>query len=279
MKIKGFTFFLAILILTISVGLSGCGNITATGSSDDATEDDGSGNSDDGADQGISDVAGDDGESSPDSIAEGDDGGIGQHIGSFKWTFYWVEFEGDHAGVKDGTIYLEDGTAIPARQSFVDNVKVEGTGYLDDSDDTMINLDEWCPHDPDGKCFFLVDTDLFPYGVGAYDNPLHPWRTVATDVSAHIDVDYAITLYIPDLDGVELPATDLSIFDPSSAGFAWNADCGCYLHDGCVFVEDSGVSGLHLDFFALSEDAYWDIGDGMNWASPVDVYIDSPLCE
>ena len=295
MKIKNLTYPMMALILVLFIGASGCKNIAATNPSDDTAEDGGNDNPDDDADQNVSD----EGEDPPDSAGgdDGDDGdgdgedddndgdddadgeGIGENIGSFDWTFYWVEYEADHVGAKNGTIYLEDGTAIPARQSFVDNVKVEGTGYLDDGADTMINLGESCPEDPDGKCFFIVDTDQFPHGVGAYDNPLHPWRTVATDVTAHIDVDYDVVLYIPDLDGVELPAIDAAIFDPSTANFTWDADCGCYLHDGCVVVEDSGVTGLHLDFFALTEDAYWDIGAGMNWVSPVDVYIDSPLCE
>lgn len=269
-------FFLRILficaaLLVVHAGMSSCTVKGASTSGDEVQENVGDPDDlDDGADPDPDD--GDDEE-------EADDEDIGTSIGEFTWTYYWVEFESDYAGNKDGTIYFEDGSSVVARQEFVDKVKVEGTGYLDDGSATMINLGEDCVFDPDGKCFFVVNTDLYPYGVGAYDNPLQPWRTVAVDIAAHDDIEYDAVLYIAELDGAELPAIDAEVFDPADAGFLWDDSCGCYVHDGCVVVEDSGVSGLHLDFFALSEDAYWDIGAAIDWADPVHVYVDSPLCD
>lgn len=204
----------------------------------------------------------------------------GKSIGKFKWTFYWIIFEKDYPGDETGQICLQNGDKIDARPAFIKDVKIEGTGYLDDEDNTMINLGKSCECDPDKKCFFIVNKGMYPYGVGSNDNPLQPWRTVAAEEGAHPDVNFGDWLYIAELDGIELPAVDPAIisFDPAEMGFIWHDDCACYRHNGCVVVEDEGVTGLHLDFFSLTESAYKDIGDAMGWASPVNVYANSSLC-
>ena len=202
---------------------------------------------------------------------------LGTDIGTFEWTYYWIVFDGDYSGGKTSTLYLEDGTELHVTDDFANRVKTEGTGYLDDAEKTLINLGEPCSHSSDGKCFSIVNKTQFPYGIGSYDNPLHPWRSIAADLSAS-GLSNGQKLYIPQLDGVEMPQVEDIVFDPSSEGFKWDDSCECYRHDGCVVVEDEGVTGMHLDFFALTKPAYHTIDLNMGEIESISVYANSPKC-
>lgn len=184
--------------------------------------------------------------------------GKGDEIGLVRWTYYWIEFESSYTGEKDTVIYFSDKSTVLARSGFVSAVKIEGTGYLDDGKNTMINLDADCEWivGPDKDCFFVVDKNEKPYGAGSGDHALRPWRTIAADVGFNADFNYDTTFYIEELDGAKLPEVDPAVFDPATEGFEWDTDCGCYVHDGCVTIEDTGVHGVHFDFFALTRANY-----------------------
>jgi hypothetical protein len=212
----------------------------------------------------------------------GDECGNGEYLGGFQWTYYYIAFEADYTGPKDGKIYLSDGTEIAVRQAFADDVAIEGTGVLDDGDDTMINLADPCDESvPADVCFATVDRARYPYGIGSDDNALEPWRTVAAEASAATGFSFGEKLYIEELDGVRLPDVEGGFFDPEEYGFTWDVEHACYTHDGCVTVGDTGagVTGRHLDFFSLKESYYIDIDAAMDEATSVHVYADSPKCE
>jgi 3D (Asp-Asp-Asp) domain-containing protein len=195
--------------------------------------------------------------------------GDGTYLGKFKWTHYYIVFEGDHPGIKNTKIvdWENCSTIATVSKAFYDKVAMEGTGYL--SDGRMINLYGSCPSQCNMagyKCFNEVDTSEAPFGHGSHDNPLRPYRSVAVDVTV---VPFWTKLYVPALVGLTMP--DENGLDPSSP----------FIHDGCVTAEDEGssITGKHLDFFALTE-ADDDIIDVMMADfDEVDVYRDSPKCQ
>jgi 3D (Asp-Asp-Asp) domain-containing protein len=182
----------------------------------------------------------------------------GTYLGAYKWTYYYITYESEFAGAQDTWLYDEDGIKLVlVRNAFAAKVSIEGTGYL--LDGRMINMTGSCSYGTYKKCFFLVDMDQFPFGVGSNDNPLHPYRSVAADMGV---LNYGQKLYVPALDGVEMPG---------EYGF---------VHDGCVIVEDVGgsVTGEHLDFFALSHANHDIIDAALGYVEEVDVYKDSEMC-
>lgn len=195
------------------------------------------------------------------------------YLETFRWTYYWNVFERDYSD--DDTLPLynhRDGSVIAhAKRSFVEAVKIEGTGVL--ADGTMVNLVDSCS--ADDHCFFEVDTEKYPSGVGSQGNALHPWRSVAADQRV---LPFGARIYIEELDGLCLPPTDR--FDPEDEGFNWDEGCRGYRHDGCVVVDDVGgsIRDNHLDFFALTSSLFQKIGTRMNWAESVNVYLNSPKC-
>lgn len=193
---------------------------------------------------------------------------------TFKLTYYWNVFERDY--LDDDTVPLydhRDGSVIAyAKRPFVKDVETEGTGVLDDG--TMINLVGPCS--ADDHCFFEVDKEKYPSGVGSQNNPLHPWRSVAADQRI---LPFGTKIYVRELDGLCLPPTDR--FDPEDEGFIWDEVCRGYKHDGCVVVDDVGgsIRDNHLDFFALTSSLFQMISAQMGWAESVNVYINSPKCK
>lgn len=191
---------------------------------------------------------------------------VGDYLGKFKWTHYYIVYESDYPGAKDTKImYWKDcSTIVNVSKGFYDAVKIEGTGYV--SDGRLINLYGTCPCSVNYKCFYLLDQKEFPYGEGRYDRALVPYRSVAADFSV---VPFGTRLYIPELVGVVMP---------DEKGVLDNAP---FTHDGCVTVEDEGssVKGKHLDFFSHTYVDYKKMDADMNDIGEVDVYMNSAKCQ
>ncbi len=188
------------------------------------------------------------------------DPGDGDLLENFKWTYYWIANESEFDGPQNTPIYRPDESILAyARYDFVESVSTEWTGYL--LDGTLINGSDYCAIATHGICFKEVDESQFPYGKGSEDNPLIPFRTVASDNAV---VPFGTKLYVPALDGQTIPAT---------------LDVPAFVHDGCVEVGDTGTSvdGYHLDFFALQRSTYVIIDNDIE-LNYVDVYQNSPSC-
>lgn len=103
--------------------------------------------------------------------------------------------------------------------------KEEGTGILDNG--VMVNLGT------KNNRFEIVNTKKYPFGIGANDNILHPFTSVAVN-----DIPLNTLLYIRELDGFILPNNKT--------------------HNGCIKVDDTGYGfdKCHIDFFVLKYTNY-----------------------
>lgn len=180
----------------------------------------------------------------------------GNSLGTFRLTYYWISQESEYVGPRNTPLYGTNGRALTnARPDFVSAVSTEGTGILEDG--RMINLFGPCRA---GTCFFYIDQSKFPYGMGSEGNPLHPFKTVAADSNVF---EHGTRLYIKELDGV------------SFTGVNGSED---FVHDGCVVVEDTGVQGKHLDFFAMTRKNYETIDNILGQREAIEVYTNVAKC-
>lgn len=240
-----------------------------------------------GGDSGTTGGGGDSGTSGGEDDGGGSEENPGTLLGTYKWTHYWLEYEAEYTDdgcVKDTNIYNMAGAVIATVCSeYATELKDETVGYLEDGR----FLDGQGPCSKDDFCFDVwPDSEVlkYPYWVGSDDNPLHPWRSVASDPAV---IPFGAKLYIKELDGVALPDPSPVAFDPATEGFVWDDTCNCFRHDGCVVVEDTGtgVIGNHLDFFALSNDIHHYLQTEMNlpvdanFEDQITVYKDSPRCQ
>ena len=162
---------------------------------------------------------------------------LGDPLGVFQLTYYWVATEEDFTGLPDTDLF--DRSCLPLAvvpAAFARSLTVEGTGRL--TDGRLLNYAGPCEC-PLSPCFFEVD-ELHPWGVGVHDRALLPFRSVAVDPEV---VPIGARLYVADLDGIFVPG------DPPWGGF---------VHDGCVVADDQGGSiiGKHIDFFSALRPYY-----------------------
>ena len=142
-------------------------------------------------------------------------------LGSFKTTYYWVTSESKFSGPRSTPIYDMSGRRLGTfRAKFVKALTLEGTGVS--LEGTTYN---WVGRRYGSSRFKAVS---HPYGIGSRNNPLVPFRSVATDPSV---VPYGTVLYIPKAVGARLP-------DGTK-------------HDGYFIAADTGgaINGRHLDLF------------------------------
>lgn len=181
----------------------------------------------------------------------------GESLGFYTLTYYLIVFEDDYTGEKDTDLYSSDGTVIATTtDAFAEAVSMEGTGYL--SDGSLINEYGECEFGEYGICFIKVTDPECDFGFGSEDNCLKPFRTVAADYSV---LPYGTKLYVPAFVGLTMPGEN---------GF---------VHDGCVTVEDTGVSGEHIDFFVEKEAYYETIDHALGEITEVEIFISSTKCE
>ena len=140
-------------------------------------------------------------------------------------------------------------------EEFAWHLRMEGSGRL--LDGRVINYTGKCKYGY-GTCFEELDHDTHPYGRGAGQRALVPFKSVAVDPRF---IPIGETLYIPEFDGMRLP--DGSV------------------HDGCVRADDTGggIKKHKMDFFVVSYanfrfllDELW----GVIWITPT---IEDPRCD
>jgi 3D (Asp-Asp-Asp) domain-containing protein len=193
-----------------------------------------------------------------DSGSGGSNGSPGASLGSFVLTYYWVTAEDDFPGTKDTTLYDDScGVIAVVTSGFADSLSVEGTGRL--SDGRVVNVSGSCSC-ATSPCYGVVDAQ-HPWGYGAQNNALVPFRSIAVDRTV---IALGTHLYIQEFDGVTMPG------DPSYGGF---------VHDGCVSADDvgGGIVGKHVDFFAALEANYRTL-DGELGLNSVTVYAGGTRC-
>lgn len=120
---------------------------------------------------------------------------------------------------------------------------MEGTGKLNDG--RVVNLGD-CDCGNGFSCFEVYDSAKYPWGMGANDNPIYPYTSVANN-----DFSIGTNLFISKLKDVVLPGT------------------GGQKHDGCVRVDDKGWSlgSNHIDFFVAKQDYYTQLDDKLRITS------------
>lgn len=153
-------------------------------------------------------------------------------------TYYWLADEAEHPGAK--TVELLDAACDPiasVSEDYADALCIEGSGKLDDG--TVVNYHSLCDCGrpcSSGSiiCWSALDGDQFPWGQGAFSNPLVPLRSLAVDPDF---VALRTPIYIEQFDGVEIPTLG------GVEGFT---------HDGCFRADDTGgaIDDNHIDIFA-----------------------------
>jgi hypothetical protein len=187
--------------------------------------------------------------------------------------FYWLALEEDYqdarartvpksgrnAKVSDHTwveLYTQDGMFFGrVRERFAWSLRMEGSGLM--MDGRVVNYKGACKYGY-GTCFEQLDIAEHPFGRGAGQRPLIPFKSVAIDPRV---IAIGEPLYIPEFDGLQLP--DGSI------------------HDGCVRADDTGggIKKRKMDFFVVTYGNFRFLLDqllGVSWITP---HIESPRCE
>ncbi len=194
------------------------------------------------ADDAVGPDASDDASALPDAAVD-PDADLTPHgalRGSFQLTYYWVAYEGDHAGVADAPLY-DDSCAVLVTVStaFASAISLEGTGRL--LDGRLLNVSGSCGCSA-RPCFMEADA-AHPWGYGVQNRALEPFRSIAVDRDV---IAYGTGLYLAELDGVLMSG---------------DAPWGQFVHDGCVVAADTGggIVGEHVDFFVGLRQAYRDL--------------------
>ncbi|KAK9717738.1 hypothetical protein K7432_005958 [Basidiobolus ranarum] len=147
-----------------------------------------------------------------------------------KFTYYWISEESDFTGPKDVELQSCSGeTLATVSQQFASAARMEGTAILGDGQ--VINLQ--CDCNGGYSCFSFINEELYPYGLGAWDNALVPFVSVASN-----DLPQGTLLMVKQLEGLQLPN-------------------GQY-HNGCVRVDDQGwgLIDKQIDFMVGLEKYY-----------------------
>ena len=186
--------------------------------------------------------------------------------------FYWLTRESDYQEVQGVNIPRGGACALPAnrwvelytreglffgrvQERFACSLRLEGSGLM--MDDRIVNYTGPCKYGY-GTCFEQLDVSQHPFGRGAGQRPLIPFKSVAVDPRV---IAIGEPLYIPEFDGLVLP--DGSI------------------HDGCVRADDTGggIKKRKMDFFVVTYGNFRFLLDqllGMSWITP---HIEAPRCE
>ena len=196
-------------------------------------------------------------------------------VDDLQWAlrFYWLALESDYADPQSNAVpksgrvaqvplntwvslYTPDGyfmQRVPERFAWA--LRLEGTGLM--ADGRIINYTGSCKFGY-GTCFEQLDVAEHPFGRGAGQRPLIPFKSVAVDPKV---IPIGEPLYIPEFDGLQLP--DGSI------------------HDGCVRADDTGggIKKRKMDFFVVTYGNFRFLLDqllGVSWITP---HVEAPRCE
>jgi 3D (Asp-Asp-Asp) domain-containing protein len=190
----------------------------------------------------------------------------------FALRFYWMSLEADYDENQNPSIPRTGACALPATtraeiytpdglffgrvpERFACSLKLEGSGLMRDG--RVINYTGPCKYGY-GTCFEQANIAEHPFGRGAGQRPLVPFKSVAVDPRL---VPIGEPIYIPEFDGLVLP--DGSI------------------HDGCVRADDTGggIKRRKMDFFVVTYGNFRFLLDELldvTWITP---HIEAPRCE
>ncbi len=205
-------------------------------------------------------------------------------------TYYWIVHEGNVIRPTDEMVplYIGEGEwdandnylgftvteTIETKLRFLKNVSMEAVGILNRKHGKGIygdtqrgnRLISWggpCPEaitweGGGGLCFRELDKQAFPFGKGAFDNPLVPWRSAAADPAIPqgtwgysalhdglvIDMSRNRKIFRHVTDKKYMHLDDKELFEKA----------GEYqiVHDGCFRVDDRGseITGSQIDIFS-----------------------------
>ncbi|KAI9245512.1 hypothetical protein BDA99DRAFT_472066 [Phascolomyces articulosus] len=169
-----------------------------------------------------------------------------QIYGGVPMTYYWIAQPEDYdtSGKQVSIKTCEGKTLGRTSVEYADALVMEGTGLLDDK---VVNLGACsCSN---YNCFMEVDKKEDPYGLTSYGTALRPFITAAAN-----DIAKGSKIYVPQLDGWELPGTNKK-------------------HNGCLLVDDRGwsFSGKHIDFYVYTMSNYQSLNKE-HGVENVDVY-------
>jgi 3D (Asp-Asp-Asp) domain-containing protein len=181
----------------------------------------------------------------------------------FALRFYWLALEEDfdepdeidYADPDEVGLYTREGFFIAAvPEKFAWHLRMEGSGLM--ADGRVLNTHGKCKHGF-GTCFQTVDPKVHPYGRGAGQRPLVPFKSVAVDPRV---VPIGEPIYIPEFDGMRLP-------DGS-------------LHDGCVRADDTGggIKQRKMDFFVVTYGNFRFLLSELWGVSFMTPHLESPRC-
>ncbi|KAJ3100372.1 Carbohydrate esterase 4 protein [Phlyctochytrium planicorne] len=182
------------------------------------------------------------------------------------FTMYWITAESDFPSADT----IANASLIPLKTcngdllynqglDFAVSARLEGTALLNDGRILNIEICPSCKTDSTASdafgCFFTIDADRFPYGIGSNIEstntswPLHPFVSIASnDLSSKIPASSKIrTFFIPELKGIRVPGGDGKE----------------YIHNGCVRLDDVGwsLSAKHVDWFVFKRETYRRLGE------------------
>jgi 3D (Asp-Asp-Asp) domain-containing protein len=186
--------------------------------------------------------------------------------------FYWLSLENDYQDTQDTNVPRGGACALPANrfvelytkegfffgrvpEKYACSLRLEGSGLMGDG--RVVNYTGPCKFGY-GTCFEQLDISEHPFGRGAGQRPLVPFKSVAVDPRV---IAIGEPLYIPEFDGLVLP--DGSI------------------HDGCVRADDTGggIKKRKMDFFVVTYGNFRFLLDqllNVTWITP---HIQAPRCE
>jgi len=144
-------------------------------------------------------------------------------------TKYYVSEEGDFKKGSDGTFILSNGKTIKANSEYVRLAEIEGTARL--LDGTVLN---YSSGSRSGGNYRWIETSN-QYGLGNYDNPLTPYRSVAVDPDR---IALGSKLFIRETVGMPIPV-----------------EYGGGRHDGIWYAHDVGsaIQNDRVDLFVGSK--------------------------
>ena len=185
--------------------------------------------------------------------------------------FYWLTREVDYQETQGQNVPKGGACALPAnrwvemytregfflarvQERFACSLRLEGSGLM--MDDRVINYTGPCKFGY-GTCFETLDVKQHPFGRGAGQRPLIPFKSVAVDPRV---IKIGEPLYIPEFDGLQLP--DGSI------------------HDGCVRADDTGggIKKRKMDFFVVTYGNFRFLLSELWGVSFMTPHIEAPRC-
>jgi 3D (Asp-Asp-Asp) domain-containing protein len=182
-------------------------------------------------------------------------GAPGALRGTLALTYYWTCVEDDGPAAAPDTIIYDRSCAPIAKVSaqFASELDIAGSGKL--VDDRMLTVDGECSCKR-SPCFRVIDQ---PWGVGASNRPLVPFRSLAVDRKL---IEIGTKLWIEQLDGIDTPGTFPTV------------------HDGCVVADDIGgrITGERIDWFVARKPYYRELDKTLQ-LTQVNVYDGGERCD